>query len=513
MNKVLSGRCLNIGNCDIANSMAPIQVEESAEFVCTECGKPLIVDQGPSASKNKALLKGVAGVGIIAIVSAVIFGITNAMKPKGTIPTEASSITSDTAMGSIILRLSGSNTLGAKLAPALVEAYFKNKGCINVTQQKIEIELINVTCRLDGKDYLASISFKGSSTAFTGLKNGTADVGMASRRANPSDVANLAGQGNLISPANEHVVALDGIAIIVNPSNQIPKLSVPQVRSLFSGATAFFNLVSGPNNPVKIYRRDDKSGTLDSFKSLVMDGSEINATAKTFEDSRELSSAVAADNNGIGFVGHTLVGNSRAVPIGVPGQQALLPNRFTIQTEDYPLSRRLYLYSMSDAGNPEASKFISFAISKEGQAVVERENFVPLEIVSQRTALPTGSSKGYQSITASAERLSVNFRFNSGSNQLDNRALADLDRVTEYLIRTSTQPSKLVMIGFADNVGNPSSNVLLSKDRAQTVAAALKSRGITPGQITGFGSENPIASNDSAEGQQKNRRVEVWVAR
>jgi phosphate transport system substrate-binding protein len=317
----------------------------------------------------------------------------------------------------------------------------------------------------------------------------------------------------LLSPANEHVVALDGVAIIVNPSNQISRLSVDQVRSIFAGKIGSFNLVGGPSKAVQLYRRDDKSGTYDSFKRLVMDDSPVVSSAKAFEDSLALASAVATDNNAIGFVGHTLVGDARVVPIGVAGHQALLPNRFTIQTEDYALSRRLYLYFISEAGNLEAKKFVSFALSKEGQAVVSREKFIPLEIVKSPTPAPGGGSQGYRDATAGAERLSVNFRFNSGSNQLDNRALADLDRVTEYLFTTSTKPNKLVLIGFADNVGNPTSNVLLSKQRAQSVAKSLKPRGIIPGQITGFGAENPIASNDTLAGRQKNRRVEVWVTR
>lgn len=244
-----------------------------------------------------------------------------------------------------------------------------------------------------------------------------------------------------------------------------------------------------------------------------MAGTPIAASAKAYEDSHELSSAIAGDVSGIGFVGHTHIGDSRPVPIGSPGQQALLPNRFTIQTEDYPLSRRLYLYSLSEAGNPEVAKFISFVTSQKGQSVVEKEKFVPLEIVTQRSGLASGSSTAYQAVISGAERLSLNFRFNTGSTQLDNRALADLDRVTEFLIRTSTSPSKLVLIGFADNVGDPASNVALSKDRANSVASALKTRGIAPGRITGFGAENPVATNDTPEGRERNRRVEVWVIR
>ena len=314
-------------------------------------------------------------------------------------------------------------------------------------------------------------------------------------------------------PANEHVVALDGVAIIVNPSNQIPRLNVAQVRSIFAGKIDSFTLVGGPSKEVRTYRRDDKSGTFDSFKSLVMDGDSIVQSAKAFEDSLALASAVTTDNNAIGFVGHTLVGDARIVPIGVAGSQALLPNRFTIQTEDYPLSRRLYFYMISEAGNLEAKKFVSFALSKEGQRIVDGEKFIPLEIVKSPAPLPVDSSRGYRAATAGAERLSVNFRFNSGSDRLDNRALADLDRITEYVITTSTKPRKLVLIGFADNDGDPKLNVALSKERAKSVAKLLKPRGIVPGMITGFGAENPIASNQTPQGKQKNRRVEVWVTR
>lgn len=513
MSKKVTGRCLNIGNCDTANSMAAVEVDESAEFICTECGKPLFASPATQTNSNKLSQKWLAGVGLVGVAAAGVFVLSNMFKPQS--PTAANTAGSaPTRLGdNVILRLAGSNTLGAKLVPTLVEAYFKSKGCTNIAQKKIEIELINVTCRLGDADYLASISFKGSSTAFVGLKDGSADVGMASRRVKPAEVASLSGMGNLLSPANEHVVALDGIAIIVNPSNQVTQLSVDQVRGLFDGKISFFNQVGGSEKPVTVYRRDDKSGTFDLFKTMVMAGIPIASNAKAFEDSRELSSAVAGDVSGVGFVGHTHIGDARPVPIGAAGQQALLPNRFTIQTEDYPLSRRLYLYSLSEAGNAETSKFITFATSQDGQAVVESEKFIPLKIIAQRSELPSGSYSGYQSVVAGAERMSVNFRFNPGSNQLDNRALSDLDRVTEFLIRTSTKPNRLVLIGFADNLGDPASNIVLSKERANAVAAALKTRGIAPGRITGFGAENPVASNATPEGRERNRRVEVWVSR
>jgi phosphate transport system substrate-binding protein len=163
------------------------------------------------------------------------------------------------------------------------------------------------------------------------------------------------------------------------------------------------------------------------------------------------------------------------------------------------------------------TKFISFVNSKAGQSVVERENFVPLAIVRDRS-LPQsrplqGSSTPYPAATLIADRLSVNFRFNTGSNQLDNRALSDLDRMTEFLLQNSTDPKKLILVGFTDDVGDPASNLVLSKQRANAVADALRSRGVIPGRVTGFGSENPVASNSTPDGRERNRRVEVWVSK
>jgi len=405
------------------------------------------------------------------------------------------------------LRLAGSNTVGTELAPALVRAYFRSKGCNDVNQSKIGNGVINITCKHLGDAYHALISFKGSATAFSDLMDGSADVGMSSRKATHGESESFAGK------LHEHVIALDGIAIIVHPSNQIPRLNSAQIRDLFSGKITSFGQVGGINKSVSLYRRDDNSGTFDFFKSSVMGNERITPAAKAYANGDKLASAVAEDVSGIGFVGHTHIGSARPVPIGEPGKYPLLPEQFTIKTEDYPLSRRIYLYSISRSSNDEANKFISFVKSRDGQSVVKSEKFVPLEIETQGAGHPTSSSSGYLSATAGAERLSVNFRFDPGSAELDIKARADLDRVKEFLEPKSNDPSKLILIGFTDSDGSAAKNKILSIDRAQSVADALEKLGITPFLITGFGEKNPIPDNATPEAKQRNRRVEAWVIR
>ena len=114
-------------------------------------------------------------------------------------------------------------------------------------------------------------------------------------------------------------------------------------------------------------------------------------------------------------------------------------------------------------------------------------------------------------LTANAERLSVNFRFRTGSSQLDNKALDDLDRVTAYLASASARDKQVMLIGFADNKGSSQANQTLSNERAKIVDRQLSSRGVLADVSAGFGSAVPVASNETDDGREKNRRVEVWL--
>jgi phosphate transport system substrate-binding protein len=68
------------------------------------------------------------------------------------------------------------------------------------------------------------------------------------------------------------------------------------------------------------------------------------------------------------------------------------------------------------------------------------------------------------------------------------------------------------LLGFSDSAGDVNSNAGLSRDRAKMVADLLSARGMDIGTVDGFGGVRPLAGNDTAEGRQRNRRVEVWVS-
>jgi phosphate transport system substrate-binding protein len=109
--------------------------------------------------------------------------------------------------------------------------------------------------------------------------------------------------------------------------------------------------------------------------------------------------------------------------------------------------------------------------------------------------------------------LPLDFRFRTGSATLDNKALDDLDRVATFASSPQYAGQVILLLGFADSSGSPQKNQELSKDRAMVVAQELRARGIKVGDVIGFGSARPVASNATAEGREKNRRVEVWLRR
>jgi phosphate transport system substrate-binding protein len=190
-----------------------------------------------------------------------------------------------------------------------------------------------------------------------------------------------------------------------------------------------------------------------------------------------------------------------------------LPTALTVSTEDYLLSRRLYLYTASNPKDPLVRRFVDFALGKAGQNAVAANGFVAQNVKAQTVSVVDGAPADYKRLTDGAERLSLNFRFRTGSSVLDNKALPDLDRVSSFISDLKYSGSDIMLLGFADSTGSRDSNCRLAKDRAKVVSDQFGQRGLNPSIVNGFCSDLAVASNDTEEGREKNRRVEIWVKR
>jgi phosphate transport system substrate-binding protein len=493
---VRKGKCTNFGNCVNADSQKIVDVPDGTDFVCPECRRQLNpVDAQQSVSRSPILLLALL---VVVIAGGAWFLLRHRSAGDGT-PTGAK----------LILRLHGSNTIGAQLGPALAQAYLRRQGAQDVKTIPGKPDEVTVQGTLSGSPQGIEIAAHGSATAFTDLAAGKCDIGMSSRQIKPGEAASLSSLGDMLSPASEHILGLDGLAFIVNRTNAVSALSVAQLAGIFSGEIADWSAVSGRHGTIKLYSRDDKSGTYDTFMSLVLGSRKLASSAARIEDSRQLVEKVVADLDAIGFVGMPYADGSKAIAISDKGTRPLMPSRLTVATEDYSLSRRLYLYTPSNM-SPDVRRFIEFALGRQGQDVVADSGFVSQNVNAERFAPPPGTPE-YTRMTSGAQRLTLNFRFRAGSSELDNKALVDLDRVVSFISDLRYSGKDVMLFGFADSTGRDAANETLSKDRARTVSGQFEQRGLKAGGVTGFGSGNPIASNDTAEGREKNRRVEIWV--
>ncbi|MBF7730751.1 phosphate ABC transporter substrate-binding/OmpA family protein [Pseudomonas sp. N040] len=413
-----------------------------------------------------------------------------------------------------VLRVQGSNTIGAKLGPALAKGLLEQQGLRDITvSPSAENEQQVVGHAPDGRVIRISLAAHGSGTGFTALQDGSAELAASSRPIKGAEAQSLEAYGDLRSRSAEQIIAIDGLAIIVHPDNPLQSLNIEQLAALFAGEISDWRQLGGQPGAVHLYARDDNSGTWDTFKELVLgrQGKTLSSSARRFESSDQLSDSVSQDPLGIGFIGLPYIRESKALAIADGESLPMLPSRELIATEDYPLSRRLFFYLKPAETNEWARALVSFAQSAPGQAIVAQSGFIAQTVQATTVQTTSEMPEAYRVLGLQAKRLTVNLRFREGSATLDNKAHYDIARISEYLKRNDKLYRKVVLVGFGDPKPDPERASLLSKLRAVVVSQALRSEGLIPREVVGFGDELPVAANSADEGRKKNQRVEVWV--
>jgi phosphate transport system substrate-binding protein len=440
------------------------------------------------AKRRVAALAGVAFV--VACVLGFVLWSTLRSKPSGP------------AAGIPDLRLCGSNTIGGELAPALVDAFFTRKGARSIERKP------GATPRqtlFSTGSLTVSIEAAGTVTGFAGLAEGQCDIAMASRPMSDGERSALARKriGDLRAPATEHVIALDGIAVIVHSNNKVSALDLDRVKGIFTGRVRDWSAVGGSPGPIEVYALDDNSGTYDTFRQLVLEAQPLASSAKRFVDSIELSDNVATDPGAIGIVGLAYIRSANAVAISERGFSPTLPSPFTVANESYPLSRRLYLYTLPHPRTALVTSLVNFALAPEGQQVVRESGFVDLSIAARSPdTCDARCPPAYVAATFQAKRLTVDLRFRPGRDELDSLASRNLERLVAFL--RARPGAQLLLLGFADDLAG-------SVARANQVASEFERRGVRPAVVKGFGAAMPVSSRNDAYGRQRNRRVEVWI--
>ncbi len=203
----------------------------------------------------------------------------------------------------------------------------------------------------------------GSSTGIKSVSDGTVDIGAASRELKDSEK-----DLGLV----EHVLAMDGIAVIVNPAQSITGLTMEQVRQIFAGEITNWSQVGGEDKGINIFAREEGSGTRDAFEEIVMGESLIAAGALLQPSNGAIKTAVTGDPGAIGFISFGYVDDSVRT-LNIDGVDATIDN---VKSGNYPISRPLLLLTMGEpTGN--VKKFIDYCLGPEGQEIVAQD-YIPV---------------------------------------------------------------------------------------------------------------------------------------
>ncbi len=221
-------------------------------------------------------------------------------------------------------------------------------------------------------DLQITVKKTGSGDGAAALVDGRCDIANMSRFMKEKEFAQAVTNG--VMPV-AHVVAMDGVCVIVHPSNPVKELTTAQVRDIYRGKITNWNQLGGPNAKIVAISRDTSSGTYETFHGLVMNKQEMAPAVEYVNANPQAHARVRNTPGAIGYVGLGFVDSHiKALII-----DNVKPTRRTIASGTYPVSRPLFMFTN---GYPKLGsmthKFVTLHLSEKGQELVEAKGFVPL---------------------------------------------------------------------------------------------------------------------------------------
>jgi phosphate transport system substrate-binding protein len=245
------------------------------------------------------------------------------------------------------LTIQGSTTV-LPIAQAAAEAYMDNNPDANIT-----------------------VRGGGSGTGIAALIDGATDIADASRPMKDKEVNQARENG--VNPV-EHIVALDGIAVIVHPENPMTNISIDNIKKIYTGKLLNWDQVGGGSGSIVVVSRDAASGTFEAFNTLALNDAKMTDGALMLASNLEIARIVAQTPGAIGYVGLGYLSDDvKAIKV-----EMIDATEETVRDATYPLARPLFMYTR---GTPKGltKDFIDYVMSADGQEIVREAGFVPVK--------------------------------------------------------------------------------------------------------------------------------------
>ncbi len=223
-----------------------------------------------------------------------------------------------------------------------------------------------------------SVTGGGSGTGIAAMINGTIDIALSSRAMREEEQEQAADNGVDVV---EFVTGRDALAIAIHPDNPLEKLTMDDVKAIFTGEKRNWSDFGGEDAEITLYSRESNSGTYVFFREFVLEDEDYASFANLMPSTQAIVEAVEQDVNGIGYVGLAYLTEGDVKPVAIAeseGAEAVLPSLENTVSGAYGVARPLYLYT---DGEPEGivDLFMDFVMSEQGQQIVEDIGFVPVQ--------------------------------------------------------------------------------------------------------------------------------------
>lgn len=218
----------------------------------------------------------------------------------------------------------------------------------------------------------ATISESGSGNGVKSLINGACDIANMSRFMKDSEFKTCVEKG--ILPV-AHVVAFDGLAVVVNPANKVSALTDAQIADIYTGKITNWKQLGGDDAEIVVISRDTNSGTYETFNELILRKKAVVKGAEYVGSNGQAKTRVASTKNAIAYVGLGFVDDT-VKALSVDG---ILPSAKTIVSGKYPIARPLFMFTN---GYPKMGSavydFVTLHLTEEGREIVKDLGYIPV---------------------------------------------------------------------------------------------------------------------------------------
>ncbi len=216
----------------------------------------------------------------------------------------------------------------------------------------------------------------GTGVGIAALMDGTCDIAMASRSIKFGEKMKLKKNKQEVT---EVIIAYDALAVIVNPTNPVRKLTRKQLENIFRGKITNWKQVGGKDMKIVVYSRETSSGTYEFFKESVLKNKNYMSASLSLPATGSVIQSVSQTQGAIGYVGLAYVNKDiKPIAVSYDGKTFVTPTVSNASKRLYPIVRPLFYY-YNNKNKQEVTPFIEYVLSREGQNIIKKSGYVPVK--------------------------------------------------------------------------------------------------------------------------------------